>query len=390
MTSQRCFTNVTIFTESTVIQHGWLITDSGLISDYGDGSAPESENLLYHDCKGNNLLPGFLDLHIHGAIGYEIMDATPQALKAIAQHCARHGVTSFLPTTWTASHEAIMSAIVNVKQTMKSGTCTSQILGIHLEGPYINKQFSGAQYDQQIRPINMTEAKCWLETGVVRLFALAPELPAAIDLILYCVDQEINVSAAHSGASFQQMKRAINAGLKQITHTFNAMRPLHHREPGILGTALSDKEVSCEVIADGIHIHPEMVKLLYQIKGSDNLILITDSIRGAGMPEGSEYEQDGRKVRCFKGSARLSDGTLAGSILTMDQALANLREFTSESLAELWPCTSLTPARAIHMDKEIGSITIGKRADLVLLSEDGQVMETIVAGKTVYRSSTGD
>ena len=133
-----------------------------------------------------------------------------------------------------------------------------------------------------------------------------------------------------------------------------------------------------------------MVKLLYQIKGSENLILITDSIRGAGMPEGSEYEQDGRMVRCLNGSARLSDGTLAGSILTMDQALANLRKFTGGSLAELWPCTSLTPARAIQMDKEIGSIKIGKRADLVLLAEPGQVIETIVAGKTVYRSSTGD
>lgn len=390
MTGQRCFTNATIFTESTVIHNGWLVTESGLIADYGDGLAPESVNFLYQDCKGNYLLPGFIDLHIHGANGFEIMDATPFALQAVAQHCARHGVTSFLPTTWTASHEAIMSAIVNVKQTMKSGTGTSWILGIHLEGPYINKQFSGAQNGQQIRPIDMTEVKYWLETGVVRLFALAPELPAALNLILYCVDQEINVSAAHSGASFQQMKRATNAGLKQITHTFNAMRSLHHREPGILGAALTDEEVICEIIADGIHVHPEMVKLLYQIKGSENLILITDSIRGAGMPEGSEYELDGRMVRCLNGSARLSDGTLAGSILTMDQALANFRKFTGGSLTELWPCTSLTPARAIQMDKEIGSIKIGKRADLVLLAEPGQVIETIVAGKTVYRSSIRD
>ena len=163
------------------------------------------------------------------------------------------------------------------------------------------------------------------------------------------------------------------------------------QQSGILWDALLElEEVSCEIITDGIHVHPEMVKLLYQIKGSKNLILITDSIRGAGMPEGSEYEQDGRIVRCLNELARLSDGTLAGSILTMDQALANFRKFTGGSLAELWPCTSLTPARAIQMDKEIGSIKIGKRADLVLLAEPGQVIETIVAGKTVYRSSIGD
>lgn len=388
MSNAKCLTNAQIFTEFSVIEQGWLIIKDGVISDFGKGEAPGNRVRSFQDCTGLYILPGFVDLHIHGAAGHEMMDATPAALRAIAKHCARHGVTGFLPTTWSASDRAIRLALENASKVMCEGTGTSQVLGAHIEGPYLNPQFAGAQHRQQIRPIDMVETKQWLEKGNVHLLSLAPESPSALRLIRHCAEHGIATSAAHSGASLEQMKKAIQAGLRQVTHTFNAMPQLHHREPGILGAALTMTELGCEIIADGIHVHPGIVNLLYRLKGSEKLILISDSVRGAGMPENSEYVQDGRLVRCEKGAARLQDGTLAGSILTMDKALRNLQRFTGGALADLWPCASLTPARAIGLDEKLGSITKGKRADLVLLTHDGYIKETIVAGKTVFHSHT--
>ncbi|MCY4008341.1 MAG: N-acetylglucosamine-6-phosphate deacetylase [Anaerolineaceae bacterium] len=388
MTSAICYCNAKIHAETGPIENGWLTAEGGRITAFAAGKAPENPAYSYRNCNGLHVLPGFVDIHIHGACGHEFMDAHALAFRSIAQHCAQHGVTAFLPTTWSAPQEEILNVLHQLKRTMKEGTGSSRILGAHIEGPYLNPRFSGAQDERHLRPIDEREVQRWLATGIVRLLALAPEIPAAMALIEQVVEEGMAVSAAHSGARFAQLKQAIAYGLKQVTHTFNGMAPLHQREPGILGAALSLKELSCEVIADGIHVHPSLVNLLYQIKSKDRLILITDSVRAAGLPDGSEYEQDGRVVRCNDGAARLADGTLAGSTLTMDRALLNLSEWTGNSFTELWPCASLTPARAIQLDHEIGSIAVGKRADLVLLSAEGQVLETIVAGETVYRATS--
>ena len=384
--STKCFFNAQIFTEYGEIERGWLRIQAGRIADFGAGDTtvePADEHL---DCAGLSLLPGFVDLHIHGAAGHEMMDATPTALRSIAQHCARHGVTSFLSTTWSASDKAIQRALDNLARVMREGTGTSRILGAHIEGPFLNREYAGAQHRQQIRPIDTVAVECWLDGGNVRLLSLAPELPSAISLIRACHEQGIATAAAHSAASYEQMSIAIDAGLRHVTHTFNAMPQLHHRQPGVLGAALTMPELRCEIIADGIHVHPSVVRLLYALKGSDGVILISDSVRGAGLPASSEYDQDGRRVRCQGGAARLTDGALAGSLLTMGAALRNLQLFTGRPLAEIWPCASLTPARAIGMDEEIGSIAPGKRADLVLLSADGRLQGTFVAGESVYRS----
>ena len=386
MSAAKCLFNARIFTEHSEIKRGWLRIRAGRIADFGTGEVTAEPGADHHDCAGLTLLPGFVDLHIHGAAGHEMMDATPTALQAIAKHCARHGVTSFLPTTWSASDETIQRALDNLALVMGKGTGSSCILGAHIEGPFLNHEYAGAQERIQIRPIDMVAVERWLSEGNVRLLSLAPELPSAMRLIRSCRELGIATAAAHSAASYERMSVAIDAGLRQVTHTFNAMPQLHHRQPGLLGAALTMPELRCEIIADGIHVHPSVVRLLHALKGSDSVILISDSVRGAGLPEGSEYEQDGRRVRCEGGAARLIDGSLSGSLLTLDIALRNLQHFTGRPLAEVWQCASLIPARAIGMNDEIGSIVPGKRADLVLLSADGRVQETFVAGVSVYRS----
>ena len=389
MAFRKCLTNARIFTETGVIECGWLHIESGRIADFGEGEAPQQLAEIQQDCAGLLLLPGLIDLHIHGAQGQEMMDGTPAALREIARHCARHGVTSFLPTTWSASDEAILSALDNLARVMREGSGSARILGAHIEGPYLNRHYAGAQSSPYIRPIDLAQAQRWLDTDVVQLLSLAPELPDALSLIHLCVEQGVATSAAHSAASYEQMTEASRTGLRQVTHTFNAMPPLHHREPGLLGAALTMPDLRCEIIADGIHVHPSVVRLLHSLKGNANTLLISDSVRATGMPNGWEYEQDGRVVRCQDGSARMSDGTLAGSTLTMERALRNLQRFTDKPLSELWQTASLTPARAIGCDRELGSITRGKTADLLLLSADGQVQETLVAGESVYRADDG-
>ena len=376
--------NARIFSEKEVIDRGWLRINHGRIQAIAAGQAPMEWAADARDCAGMSLLPGFIDLHIHGAAGHDTMEATPAALEAIAHHCARHGVTGFLATTWTASNSATEKALANVQRAMAENSTGARVLGAHLEGPYLNPQFAGAQDRAHIRPINLSEAERWLSIKAIRLLSLAPELPRAMSLIRFCREQGVATAAAHSAANWEQTQEAITNGLRQVTHTFNAMPTLHHRRPGLLGAALSMPELRCEIIADGYHVHPHVARLLYELKGVAGTILITDSVRGAGLPEGSEYELAGKTVRCAEGVARLPDGQLAGSLLTMDAALRNWLQFTGRPLAELWPCVSLTPARAIGLGEELGSIATGKRADLILLDDDQQVRETIVAGRTVY------
>jgi N-acetylglucosamine-6-phosphate deacetylase len=230
----------------------------------------------------------------------------------------------------------------------------------------------------------MTEFEAWYDTGTIKLVTLAPEFEENLQLVAFCNTHNIVTSAGHTDATYDQIRHAITVGLRHTTHTFNAMRPLHHREPGTVGGALLSPELRCEVICDGVHVHPQMVNLLWQMKGVDGLILITDAVRGAGLPNGTTYALDGRTVTVRDGSAYLDDNTLAGSTLTMDVALKNFMQFTHTRLEDVWQCTSLTPARALGIDAMTGSIQIGKNADLVLLNPDFRVMMTIVGGQVVY------
>jgi len=365
---------------------GWLLTEGKRIHLMGPGQPPDfppgyiSQAI---DADGASLLPGFIDLHVHGAVGHELMDASPDGLRAMARFYAQHGVTAFLPTTWTASREAIVRALDIVAELIGPVPGGATILGAHVEGPYLNPGKCGAQDPHFIRRAEREEATAFLESGVVRLLALAPEFPENLWLIDECVRRGVTVSAAHTAATYDQMALAAARGLRQATHSFNAMTGLGHREPGTVGALLTLPQIHCELIADNIHVHPAAIKILVDVKGPERVILITDAIRGAGMPEG-DYQIDTRTVHIRDGAVRLPDGQLAGSILTMERALHNVLRATGLPLRAAWPMTSLNAARAIGVSARKGSLEVGKDADLVLLDSSLAVRLTVAEGAIIY------
>lgn len=376
--------NARMVTPTGVIPSGWLISEGQKIRLMGAGAAPEIASAEVIEAKGLTLLPGFVDVHVHGAVGYDTMDASAEGLRCMAQFYARHGVTAFLPTTWTDTHERITAALETVAERQGPQPDGATILGVHLEGPYLNPSKCGAQKLEYIRRADRDEALSFLDVGVIRLLALAPEYEENHWLIEECVRRGITISVAHTGASYQHIVEAVRRGLTHATHTFNAMTPLSHREPGVVGAVLSMPEVRCELIADTIHVHPAVMRILHAAKGRDGVALVTDAVRPAGLPEG-EYAIDDRPVLVKDGAVRLPDGTLAGSILTMDTALRNFMRATGQPLESVWPITSLNAARAIHAADRKGSLEVGKDADLVLLDEDVQVCLTVAEGVVVHR-----
>lgn len=342
------------------------------------------------DLTGCTLLPGFIDVHIHGSGGADVMDATPQALERLSAFLPRHGVTGFYATTMTAPPPATLAAVeaVTAYQTLHTSPVASRILGIHLEGPFISPQYPGAQHPDNIRPPDLAEFSRLLAAGPVKLITLAPEAPGGMDLIRRAWEAGVRVVMGHTAATYAQAVQSIEAGASQTTHTFNAMTGLHHREPGVVGAALSDDRLYAQVIADNIHVHPAAMKILFRSKGAGRTLLITDAVRAAGMPPG-EYELGGQAIFVQQGEARLADGTLAGSVLTMDQGLRNLMAATGCDLAQIWPVTSLTPAQALGIDHEFGRIAPGYWADLVALSPDHQVVATVIRGRLAYWAGKG-
>jgi N-acetylglucosamine-6-phosphate deacetylase len=331
------------------------------------------------------LIPGFIDVHVHGADGFDAMDAQPEALNNMARFYAQHGVTSFLATTWTDTRERIASALNAVKSAMGAQENGATLLGVHLEGPYLNPVKCGAQNVDYIRRAARDEATAFLDTGVIRLLSIAPEFDDNRWLIAECVRRGITVSIAHSDATYDQTCAAIDLGVSHATHTFNAMTGLHHRDPGIVGAVASSPDVRCELIADNIHVHPAAMRLLWLLKRPHNLVLISDAIRAVGKPDG-DYAVDERTVYVRDGAARLEDGTLAGSTLTMDSALRNFISATGEPLENVWQCASLNPAKAINVSYAKGSIEINKDADLILVGADLDVRYTIASGKIIYQA----
>jgi N-acetylglucosamine-6-phosphate deacetylase len=378
--------NARLFTPSHAGLPGWLLVERGLIRAMGFGTPPDfspDASIKSLDAQGDNLLPGFIDLHVHGAMGHEVMDASPSGLEEMARFYASHGVTSFLATTWTASRPSIMKALQLVKQMQGQIRSGATLLGAHLEGPYLNPARCGAQDVNFIRRAEKEEALEFLETGVIRLLALAPEFDENLWLIDECVRRGITVSAAHTTAAYEQMQKAAEHGVAHLTHSFNAMQGLGHRELGTIGAAMTLPQISCELIADNIHVHPAAQKILVDVKKPSGVILVTDAIRATGLPDG-EYMLDERSIHIQNGAVRLSDGTLAGSVLTMERALQNVCTATGHSLAELWMMSSLNAARAIGVSSCKGSLEVGKEADLILLDESFNINLTVVNGEIVF------
>jgi N-acetylglucosamine-6-phosphate deacetylase len=378
--------NAQLFTPTGVWQPGWLLVEGKRIRSLGPGNPPEfapGEISRRIDAGGQALLPGFIDLHVHGAAGHEVMDADPEGLRSMARYYAQHGVTSFLATTWTASRANISSALEAVHEALGPVSGGATILGAHLEGPYLNPRKTGAQDERLIRRAGREEALEFLDSGLVRLLALAPEFPENLWLIDECARRGITVSAAHTEAGLEELTVAVEHGLRQATHCFNAMRPLGHRDLGTVGAVMALPQINAELIADSIHVHPAAMKILVDVKSPAGVILITDAIRGAGMPEG-DYAIDERTVTIRDGAVRLPSGSLAGSILTMDRALKNIVQASGRPLAEAWPMSSLNAARATGLSARKGSLEAGKDADLVLLDEDYRVKLTVAEGEVVF------
>lgn len=319
--------------------------------------------------QGRYLAPGFIDIHVHGSAGADSMDACPEALDEIKSSLIKTGVTSFLPTTITMSGEKIRSALGVIKQQMQKKDKTARMIGVHLEGPFINCEYRGAQNPGHIADPDTDLIADYKD--IIELVTLAPEVEGAKKLIVYLQENGIVASAGHTGAGYDDIIRARQWGLKHVTHLFNAMTGLHHRRPGVVGAALAS-DLSCELIADLIHIHPAVINIVLQAKSLDRIILVTDQIR-AGTLQAGRYDLGGQEVTVKNGEARLENGDLAGSVLTLDQAVRNIWKISSLELFDIIKMVSLNPARLLEKEDKIGQIAKGNRADFVLLDEELEV-----------------
>jgi N-acetylglucosamine-6-phosphate deacetylase len=368
-----------IYTQNEIIYNGDLLISNGKISSIGKNLSTNDAEVI--DLKGKKIVPGFIDIHIHGGVGHDTMDATYEALNAISIHLAKHGVTSFCPTTMTMDIPYILNALKNINETMKKKTAGAQILGAYVEGPFISKEHKGAQDEKYIIPPDKNLFDEFLEIagGNIKVIALAPEKDPDGSFVEHVTKKGVKVSLGHTNATYEEMKNGVEHGATIAVHTYNGMKGLHHREPGALGEVFLDDRIYSEVIVDFIHTHPASVKLLIKIKGTDKVILISDAMSACGLGDG-EYKLGGQKVFVKNGEARLESGSLAGSTLTLDKAVKNITSL-GVPLFEACKMASLNPAKAIGVDDRKGSIEVGKDADIVVLNNDLTVYMTIIEGK---------
>ncbi len=334
------------------------------------------------------VLPGFIDEHIHGAGGADAMDGTEDALQTISEYVAKEGTTGFLATTMTQSPENIGKALKNVKTVREKGEYKgAEILGVHLEGPFISPKHVGAQPLEYVaKPAPETFDKYnEISGGNIKVVTLAPEVEGGLDLVKHLAKIGVVASIGHTGAKFSDVEAAVAAGATNVTHTYNAQTPLHHREAGVVGAAMLIDELNCEMICDTIHVSVPAIKIFVKNKPHDKFTLITDAMRAKGMPDGLS-ELGGQQVFVKNGEARLADGTLAGSVLKMNVAVKNLVEKVGVSFTDAVDFASANPAKNLGLYDERGSIEVGKRADFAVMDKDYNILYTVIGGKVVYKA----
>ena len=334
------------------------------------------------DAKGRYVSPGFINIHIHGCGGADTMDASAETLPLMQRLQAQTGVTSFLPTTMTYDFPRIYQAFARIREAMKKPPVGARVLGCHMEGPFISEAYKGAQAAVDIAAADFSRLEEW--TDLVRIVTMAPEeLKGDYRFVEQCRERGILVSIGHSAADYEEAFQAITRhGMRHITHLFNAMTGLHHRRPGIVGAAF-DTDAVCELIADNVHVHPAAQRIVYAVKGGENIVLITDSMRACLMGDGTS-ELGGQTVFVKGQKATLADGTIAGSVLTMDRAIHNFAVNTGASLQAVVELVTRIPAEELGEDLNYGRIVPGCAADFALFDDDVHIFTTIVDGKVVY------
>jgi N-acetylglucosamine-6-phosphate deacetylase len=363
-----------------------LIEDGRIIEIASQSARPLPHGLEVVDFSDSILAPGFVDIHIHGGAGHDVMNADPAGARALDRLLANHGVTSYFPTTVTAPVELTLSALdrlatrIDLAEKETTGDVRqAQPLGIHLEGPFLSHIRRGVHPPENLEPpsLELFDRFWQAARGRIRFLTIAPELEGAKEVITEAARRGVCVSLGHSDADFNTARAAVSAGARHATHGFNAMRPLDHREPGIIGEMLTDSRLSADIIADGIHLDPAVVELFLKAKGPDSAVLITDATAATGMPEG-RYRLGSLEVEVKDGRC-LSDGRLAGSVLTMDRAVRNVMRFARWDLVQALRLASFNPARVAGLAGR-GKLEPGAQADVVVLTPEGEVKATIVRG----------
>lgn len=362
------------------IESGSVLIENGKIAAINPA---QSIHDIVLDAQELYLSPGFIDVHIHGAGGYDTMDGTYEAINGISKAIVKHGTTSFLPTTMTCPKNEIQKAVSAVHEAKLRGTEGAEVLGVHLEGPFINPQMAGAQNPlyTQAPSASLLKELVGNDFSLIKTITLSPEVSGALEFIQLLKKHHITASAGHSKATYLEAAAGIEAGISHSTHLYNAMTGLHHRDAGVVG-AVFDSDITAEIICDGIHISYPSLRVALKQKSPDNILLISDAMMACCMPDG-KYSLGGQRVIAEKGVAKLENGALAGSVLTLDQAVKNLYEHTNCKLYEIIKMVSYNPAKHCQVHNKKGLIKEGFDADLVLFNELVEIKYVIVNGKLI-------
>ena len=384
------FTARHLYTPLEEVSNPLLFVDDGRITALSSRSEQEIlGNTSLVDFGDAVLAPGFFDIHMHGGAGIDIMLASEDELPRLGKFLVAHGVTGYFPTTVAAPLDQTCAALGRLADAIEAGQKPPAVntptqarpLGIHLEGPFLSHKRRGVHPPEYlVAPTVAIFERLWeAARGHVRMMTIAPEVPGAMEVITEAARRNVCVSIGHSDAEFSTAQAAVKAGARHATHTFNAMRPLDHRDPGIIGEVLTDSRISADVIADGIHVSPAVVQLFLQAKGNARAVLITDATAAAGMPDG-RYQLGPIKVDVKDGKCTM-DGKLAGSVLTMDRAVRNVTEFAGWNLQDAVRAATLNPARVVGLAQDQGTLAPGAEANFTVLSPTGEVRKTIVRGR---------